>query len=106
MHGAEFIYFEIDEVSRGHRHDPDRAAGVLRSGKVEDLAKVKALRKAGLNVALIQNHPKTGRPFYQYGSGIFLDHEPIEESFAQVKPQVEEKRASFVDLCIAAATRV
>ena len=105
-HNCSFIYFEIDELIIGEtgRHDPDRAAGLLCSdGKVKDLLKVEAMRKAGLPVALIPKHPKTGRPFYQIGSGLFESDIALAESYDPVNSKQEAiENNTIMDLYIQA----
>lgn len=75
-HQVEFVYFELDAASSGFP-DPQRAIATYDpiTEQLQELPKLVALRNAGVPVEYMGEHPRTGKRFYRYGSGLF------EESF-------------------------
>lgn len=106
-HNVEFLYFEIDELTRGNRHDPFKAVATIdEKGNIKELDKVKALRNAGVAV-IREKCEKTGRDCYKIGAGMFESEkqffESIEESKQEQTQPEPQEQVSFVDMCAIAA---
>ena len=64
------------------RDDPMIAGGTYNpsTGLITDLPKIVALREAGVPVIYAGRHKRSNRHYYQIGSGLYGDDEPMTES--------------------------